>query len=82
MNGNGESYNSVLPAKQPNEGQGGPKEDVEGRLLTRENAEQLHQCRTQSRESGTNGLERVREADTRTPVSVFAAKIRGRNRVR
>jgi hypothetical protein len=55
---------------------------VEGRLLTRENAEQLHQCRTQSRESGTNGLERVREADTRTPVSVFAAKIRGRNRVR
>ena len=37
MNGNGESYNSVLPAKQPNEGQGGPKEIVEGRMLAEEN---------------------------------------------
>ena len=61
-NGNGESYNSVVPAKQPNEGQGGLKEVVEGRLLTEENAEQLNPCRTQSRESGPNGLGRVREA--------------------
>jgi hypothetical protein len=62
MNGDGESYNSVIPTKQPNEGRGGPKEVVEGRLLTRENADQLNPCRTQSRESGPNGLGRVREA--------------------
>jgi hypothetical protein len=35
MDGDGESYNGVLPAKQRNEGQGGPKEAMEGRLLTR-----------------------------------------------
>jgi hypothetical protein len=71
MNGDGESYNSVIPTKQPNEGQGGPKEVVEGRLLTRENADQLNPCRTQSRESGPNGLGRVREAamNASTPES-------------
>ena len=65
MNGNGESYSSILPAKLPNEGQGGPQEVAGGRLLTRENAEQLHPCRTQSRESGPSGLDRVRPAAKR-----------------
>ena len=35
---------------------------MEGRPLTKENAEQSNQHRTPSRESGPNGLERVREA--------------------
>jgi hypothetical protein len=61
-NGGGESYSGVVLTKQPNEGEGGPKEVVEGRLLARENADQLNPNRTQSRESGPNGLERVREA--------------------
>jgi group II intron reverse transcriptase/maturase len=73
MNGDGESYNSVVLTKQPNEGQGGPKEAVEGRLLTRENAEQLNPGRTQSRESGPNGLERVREAAKKDGKLQFTA---------
>jgi RNA-directed DNA polymerase len=73
MNGDGESYNSVIPTKQPNEGRGGPKEVVEGRLLTRENADQLNPCRTQSRESGPNGLGRVREAARKDGKLQFTA---------
>ena len=30
------SHNGIVPAKRSNEGQGGPKEIVEGRLLTEE----------------------------------------------
>jgi RNA-directed DNA polymerase len=73
MNGNGESYNGVVPAKRSNEGQGGPQEIVEGRPLTKENAEQLNPCRTQSRESGPNGLERVREAAKKDGELQFTA---------
>jgi RNA-directed DNA polymerase len=62
MNGGGESYSGVVPAKQPNESQGGPQEAVEGRPLTKENMEEPNSCRTQSRESESNGLDRVREA--------------------
>jgi len=39
MHGNGESYSGILPAKRSNEGRGGPKEIVEGRPPTKENAE-------------------------------------------
>ena len=35
---------------------------VEGRALTKENMEQSNLCRTQSRESGPSGLDRVRQA--------------------
>jgi len=73
MNGNGESYNGVVLTKQPNAGQGGPKEVVEGRPLTRENADQLNPCRTQSRESGPNGLERVPEAAKKDGKLQFTA---------
>jgi len=73
MNGNGESYNGVVPTKQPNEGLGRPKEAVEGRSLAKENAEQLNPCRTQSRESGSNGLERVREAAKKDGKLQFTA---------
>ena len=62
MNGGGESYSGVVPAKQPNEGGGGPQEVVEGRPLTKENMEQPNPCRTPSRESGPSGLDRVRQA--------------------
>jgi RNA-directed DNA polymerase len=57
-----ESYNAIVPAKQPNESQGGPKEAVEGRALTKENMEKSNPSRTQSREIGPSGLDRVREA--------------------
>jgi len=46
---------------------------VEGRPLTRENADQLNPCRTQSRESGPNGLERVREAAKKDGKLQFTA---------
>ena len=62
LHGSGESYCGVVPAKQPNEGQGGPQEVVEGRPQTKENTLEPNSCRTPSRESGPSGLERVREA--------------------
>ena len=77
MYGNGESHSGVVPAKRSNEGQGGPKEIVEGRPLTKENAEEPNPCRTQSRESGPSGLDRVRQAakgDNPYPEVRFASK--------
>jgi group II intron reverse transcriptase/maturase len=62
MNGGGESYSGIVPAKRSNEGQGGPKEIVEGRPLTKENAEEPNSHRTQSRESEPSGRDRVRQA--------------------
>jgi hypothetical protein len=59
------------PMKRSNAGQGGPKEIAEGRLLTKENAEEPNPCRTQSRESGPSGLDRVRQAN---PQVRFAFK--------
>ena len=58
----GESYNGVVPTKQPNESLGGSQEVAEGRPLTKENREELNSCRTQSRESEPNRLDRVRQA--------------------
>jgi hypothetical protein len=40
MNGGGESYDVVVPAKQPNESLGGLQEVVEGRTSTKENMEE------------------------------------------
>ena len=37
--GSRESHSGVVPTKQPNESQGGPKEVVEGRPLTKENTD-------------------------------------------
>ena len=61
MHGGGESYSGVVPTKQPNKGGRPQAEVVEERPLVKENTEQSNQCRTQSRGSGSNGLERVRE---------------------
>ncbi len=62
MNGSGESYNVTVPARQPNESQGGPKEAAEERALTKENAEEPNPDRTPSRSNGSSGLDRVRQA--------------------
>jgi hypothetical protein len=51
MYGGGESYSAVVPAKHPNQGVSRPREEVEGRALTKENTEQSNLCRTPSRES-------------------------------
>ncbi len=62
MNGDGESYCGIVPTKQPNKSDESPAEVVEGRAQTKENTQQSHPCRTPSREIGSSGLERVREA--------------------
>jgi hypothetical protein len=51
--GEGESHNGIVPSKRSNEGRGGPKEIVEGRPLTKENAEEPNPYRTPSREKRT-----------------------------
>ena len=73
MNGSGESYNGIVPAKLPNK-RGEPRaEGVEGRPLTKENAEQPNTRRTPSRGSGPSGLNRVREAANRDKKVRFTA---------
>ena len=62
MHGDRESYGGILPTKRSNEGRGGPKEIVEGRPPAKENAEEPNPCRTPSRESGSSGLDRARQA--------------------
>ena len=57
-----ESYSGIVPMKRSNEGRGGPKEIAEGRPLTEENAEEHNPHRTQGRDSGPSGLDRVRQA--------------------
>jgi RNA-directed DNA polymerase len=72
-NGGGESYSGVLLTKHPNKTGKPAAEGVEGRPLTKENAEQPNPCRIQSRESGPNGLDRVREAAKRDGKLQFTA---------
>ena len=55
MPGDGESHSGRVPMKQPNEGQGGPKEVVEGRPVTQETGEEPNAYRTQSGRSGRSG---------------------------
>lgn len=62
MHGSGESYNGVVPTRQPNKSEPSPAEVVEGRPLAKENTQESNSCRTLSRESGSSGLQRVREA--------------------
>jgi RNA-directed DNA polymerase len=73
MHGGGESYSGVVPAKQPNKSGRPPAEVVEERPLTKENMDQLNLYRIQSRESGPNGLDRVREAARRDGKLRFTA---------
>ena len=62
MHGDRESHSGIVPTKRSNEGRGGPQEIVEGRPLTKENAEEPNPNRTPSREIGPSGLDRVRQA--------------------
>ena len=73
MHGGGESYSGVVPAKQPNKGGRPSAEVVEGRPLTKENTGQSNPNRTPSRESGPNGLDRVREAAKKDGKLQFTA---------
>src|SRR5262249_8200477 len=73
MHGGGESYGGIVPAKQPNKSGRLPAEAVEGRPLTKENMDQQNLGRTQSRESGPNELDRVREAARRDGKLRFTA---------
>jgi RNA-directed DNA polymerase len=73
MNGDGESYSGVIPAKQLNKSGRPPAEAVEGRPLTKENMDQPNLGRIQSRESRPNGLDRVREAARRDGKLRFTA---------
>jgi hypothetical protein len=73
MHGGGESYSGVVPAKQPNNSGKPQAEAVEERPLAKENTEQSNQCRTRSRESGPNGLERVREVAKKDKEVRFTA---------
>jgi RNA-directed DNA polymerase len=72
-NGSRESYSGIVPLKRSNEGQGGPKEIVEGRPLTKENAEESIPNRTPSREIGPSGLDRVRQAAKKDKQLRFTA---------
>jgi RNA-directed DNA polymerase len=73
VNGGGESYCGVVPTKQPNKGDGSPAEVVEGRPQAKENTQRPNPCRTPSRESGLNGLERVRDAAKKDGKLKFTA---------
>jgi RNA-directed DNA polymerase len=73
MHGDGESYSGIVPTKQPNKSGRPPAEAVEGRPLTKENMDQPNPGRTQSRESGPNGLDHVREAARRNGKLRFTA---------
>jgi RNA-directed DNA polymerase len=73
MDGGRGSHSGIVPTKRSNEGRGGPKEIVEGRPLTKENAEEPNPYRTRSRESGPSGLDRVRQAAKGDPKMRFTA---------
>jgi RNA-directed DNA polymerase len=68
-----ESHSGIVLTKRSNAGRGGPKEIVEGRPLTKENAEEPNPNRTPSRENGPSGLDRVREAAKGDPKMRFTA---------
>ncbi len=73
MNGGQESYSGIVPTKQPNKSGRPPAEVVEGRTLSKENMDQQNLCRTQSRESGSSKLDRVRETAKRDRKLRFTA---------
>ena len=73
VHGDRESHSGIVPTKRSNEGQGGPKEIVEGRPLTKENAEEPNPRRTPSRDSGPSGLDRVRQAAQKDKQLRFTA---------
>ena len=73
MNGDGESYSAIVSTKHPNKSAQAQAEDVEKRALTKENTQQPNPCRAQKRESGSSGLERVREVAKKDKEVKFTA---------
>jgi retron-type reverse transcriptase len=73
MNASGESDSGGVPTKDPNKGGLSPAEDLEGRPLTKENADEPHTCRTQSRETVSQGLAGVRKAARQDKKRKFTA---------
>jgi group II intron reverse transcriptase/maturase len=61
----GESHDCIVPAKAPNKDPRGSAEGLEGRRSIKENTGESNPSRTQSRETGSGGLEGVREAAKR-----------------
>jgi RNA-directed DNA polymerase len=56
-----ESDGKIVPMKRANKGDQSPAESVEGSAPTERNPEQEAAGRMQSRETASNGLERVRQ---------------------
>ena len=73
MHVGGESDNRIVPAKYPNKDSHLSAEDMEGRRLTKENGIQVDMCRTQGRESMSQGLDGVREVARRRKTERFTA---------
>jgi hypothetical protein len=67
MNGDRELHSGVVPAKRSNESLGGPREIVEARPLTKENAGKPNPNRVRSRESRAKRLDRAHQAAKEDP---------------
>jgi group II intron reverse transcriptase/maturase len=74
MHGYGKSDSPILPTKPPNKAEKTAAEVVEGRGLTKENADQQNTPRTQSRTSCVpSALDRVRQLAVRNKEERFSA---------
>src|SRR5438445_796532 len=74
MHGGGKSDPVIVAVKPTNQAERSAAESVEPRAGTKGNAGQQSACRTQSRVSASQALERIRQA--------FAVWTRGRSRMR
>ena len=74
MHGRGKSDPVIVAVKPTNQAERSAAESVEPRAGTKGNAGQQSACRTQSRASASQALERIRQA--------FAVWTRGRSRMR
>ena len=73
MHAAGESHDCVVPTKAPNKDPRGSAEGLEGRRSIKENTGESNPRRTQSRETGSRGLDGVREAAKRDKGLRFTA---------
>jgi hypothetical protein len=80
MHGHGESHSGIVPTKRSNAGQGGPKEIVEGRPLTKENAE--GEPRAGHRAGSAGNMGRSAYAKQTLASRSIIQGIQGKNRVR
>ncbi|RPH61384.1 MAG: group II intron reverse transcriptase/maturase, partial [Chloroflexi bacterium] len=73
MNEHGQSDSGIVPKKSPNAPPQGSAEGMEGRPLVKGNASNIAMYRTQSRESMTATLERIRQYVEKEPSSKLTA---------